>query len=352
MDVYLDGAPARVGYLGQLRVDPAWRGRRALMRSGYAAVRELRRADEATFDLTAIVMDNAPARRLLEAGLPELPAYRPLHPIVTCVLPTWPPARVPSGPRVERGASRPVEAIVACLDRNARRHQLSRRWTANVLESGERSPGLGPRDFFLAVSHGEVVGCAALWDQRSFKQVVVRRYSRAARALAHGSECGCAPGGCDALCRRPDIRWLTPTSPTWRWTTTIPRCSRCSLPPHVARPGPAGSDTWSPAFAADHPCCRGHARSPPLREPALHGALGRRHAPFDGRRPHPESALSCEGPTGVARRLSVRERTAMLALLQSSFEGATPAVFERDLAEKDWALLLEDEQGLLAGSRP
>ena len=71
MDVYLDGAPARVGYLGQLRVDPAWRGRRALMRSGYSAVRALRRADEAAFDLTAIVMDNAPARRLLEAGLPE-----------------------------------------------------------------------------------------------------------------------------------------------------------------------------------------------------------------------------------------------------------------------------------------
>jgi hypothetical protein len=47
--------------------------------------------------------------------------------------------------------------------------------------------------------------------------------------------------------------------------------------------------------------------------------------------------------------LGAGERAAMLALLQASFEGATPAVFERDLAEKDWALLLEDERGSLRG---
>jgi hypothetical protein len=38
----------------------------------------------------------------------------------------------------------------------------------------------------------------------------------------------------------------------------------------------------------------------------------------------------------------------MLALMQGHFEGVTPAVFERDLADKNWALLIE-EGGLLKG---
>jgi hypothetical protein len=41
--------------------------------------------------------------------------------------------------------------------------------------------------------------------------------------------------------------------------------------------------------------------------------------------------------------LTAAERDAMLALLQAHFEGVTPERFERDLAAKSWALLLEDE---------
>lgn len=46
--------------------------------------------------------------------------------------------------------------------------------------------------------------------------------------------------------------------------------------------------------------------------------------------------------------LTAAERKAMLVLLQSHFEGVTPERFERDLAAKTWALLLEDE-GRLRG---
>jgi hypothetical protein len=131
------------------------------------------------FDVTAIVADNTPARRLLERGVPGLPTYRPLQDLVTCILPTWPVSRVSRGVRVEHGTPDRWDAIAACLDRFARRHQLARLWTAGVLRSPVRCPGLSVTDFFLAVSGGDVVGCAALWDQSSFKQVVVRGYSRA-----------------------------------------------------------------------------------------------------------------------------------------------------------------------------
>ena len=44
--------------------------------------------------------------------------------------------------------------------------------------------------------------------------------------------------------------------------------------------------------------------------------------------------------------LTEAERESMLALLAAHFQGVTPERFATDLAEKDWALLLEDEGGL------
>lgn len=44
--------------------------------------------------------------------------------------------------------------------------------------------------------------------------------------------------------------------------------------------------------------------------------------------------------------LTLGERASMLRLLEAHFEGVTAAVFERDLAEKDWVLLLEESCGL------
>lgn len=60
--------------------------------------------------------------------------------------------------------------------------------------------------------------------------------------------------------------------------------------------------------------------------------------------------------TRVTSRLLAREelapaeRGAMYALLGAHFEGVSPARFEQDLAAKNWALLLEDEQGLVGFS--
>lgn len=178
MDVFVNGAPARVGYLSQLRVEDPYRGRRRLLARGYAALAAERAPDEERFDLTSILADNTAALRLLRAGVPGLPAYRPLERFVTRVVGTW------RGPRrrglpTEPARAEHVDAIADCLERNARRHQLGRRFSAAGLFSRERCPGLRVGDFQLVFRAGALVGCAALWDQSAFKQVVVRGYSPA-----------------------------------------------------------------------------------------------------------------------------------------------------------------------------
>lgn len=47
--------------------------------------------------------------------------------------------------------------------------------------------------------------------------------------------------------------------------------------------------------------------------------------------------------------ISVADRDQMFALLEGFFTGVDRAVFERDLGEKDWVVLLRDEQGRVDG---
>jgi len=176
-NAFVNGEPRRLGYLSQLRVDRAFRGRRRLLAAGYALLRDLRGADEAPFDVTSIIADNQNAVRLLGAGVPGLPRYRELAPFVTLILSTPHPRRPPPGVRIERASQTRMPEIADCLARNRQRYQAAPFFSADDLLSPERSRGLTPESFHIALVDGRIAGCLAVWDQTSFKQVVVRGYS-------------------------------------------------------------------------------------------------------------------------------------------------------------------------------
>jgi hypothetical protein len=176
-NAFVNGEPCRLGYLSQLRVDRAARGRRRLLAAGYVALRDLRQPDEMPFDLTSVIADNAAARRLLSGGVPGLPEYRELSGFVTLVLPAVRPGRKKTPVRIEPGQPGRMPEIADCLERNRRRYQMAPFFSAEELQSPERSRGLAPHDFRLALRDDRVVGCLALWDQSGFKQVVVRGYA-------------------------------------------------------------------------------------------------------------------------------------------------------------------------------
>ncbi len=178
---FLNGTPCNLGYLSQLRVDRAYRGRIGLLPAGFDLLRTLRRRDDLPFDLTTIIADNQPARRVLNAGLAGLPPYLALEPFTTLMLPLWRP-RTPKSPGhfvIERGSVERIGDIVECIERNRSRFQFAPRWTAPELLCPERSRGLAPSDFLIAVRRGTVIGCVALWDQNDFKQIVIRSYGGA-----------------------------------------------------------------------------------------------------------------------------------------------------------------------------
>jgi len=175
-DVWIDGQPARLGYLGSLRAAPGSRGRRRLA-AGYRAVEATHRPDEQAYDLTSVVSDNATARRLLERGIPGLPRYTHLFTYETRLLATA-RGKHRSDPRVRDARPEDLPEIVACLRRNLQRYQFAPRYCERELLDPRLCRALSIEDFCVVTEQGSIVGCAALWDQRSFKQIVVRRYAR------------------------------------------------------------------------------------------------------------------------------------------------------------------------------
>ncbi|MBM3266420.1 MAG: hypothetical protein FJZ01_02125 [Candidatus Sericytochromatia bacterium] len=175
-EVWIDGHPRRMGYLGQLRLEPAYRGLPRIMRSGWKLLRRLHEEGDVPFYLTSISETNAAARRLLEAGLPGFPTYRPVAELATLVVSTGRGATVP-GTEVTQAEAGDLAEIAELLARYHSAHQFAPIWTAEDLANPERVRGLVPEDFLLVRQAGRLVGCAALWDQRAYKQVRVHGYA-------------------------------------------------------------------------------------------------------------------------------------------------------------------------------
>jgi len=177
---FINGRATRIGYLGQLRTN--LRGHRvaSLLDEGFAFCRALHDRGTVPAYLTAIVEDNHRARRIL-CGLrsPAAPTFARVGTMTTLAIPRSHQRGRPgaSGIEIRTGSAELLEDILSCLDRNGRRHQFAPVWTADDLISTTRTPGLAVHDFLVAIHAGHVVGCAALWDQRGFKQAVVRGYS-------------------------------------------------------------------------------------------------------------------------------------------------------------------------------
>jgi hypothetical protein len=176
-DRFVNGSPARVGYLGQLRVHRDFRRAPFLIDGGFAFCRALHDRQPCALHLASVVSENIAARRVLERGRAGWPAFAGVDDIVTFAVPSRRAAdRRSSAVAILDGADVGAAALAAFLWRYNARYQFSPCWNADDL-SGTSLPGLGLQDVFVATRGGSIVGCAALWDQRSFKQIVVRGYS-------------------------------------------------------------------------------------------------------------------------------------------------------------------------------
>ena len=164
-----NGVSRRIGYLNALRVQDRTAQSARLLREGYLRLgREVAPLADGFF--TSIATDNVRARRVLEhSGRLGLPSYRPLCNLVTLV------GAVQSGIGGEDNARADESELGEFLDRASRDSQLAASWEPERWRQLAHR-GVAASDFSVVRQGGRIVGAAAVWDQRPFRQTIIDGY--------------------------------------------------------------------------------------------------------------------------------------------------------------------------------
>ena len=188
--LHLNGHPQRVGYLSELRLDHSARGRAGIVRGGYQFFRSVRHSTPPAIWYTSLAADNHRSIRFLEANLSGMPRYQFLSEFITLLIAV--PLRARVAQRLAAWATRLLEAVglhcdvgdeqqlpelAGVLNDRGRGFQFAAEWTADRIRAVERH-GLPLSEWLVARRGTRAVAASALWDQRSFRQTVIRGYDR------------------------------------------------------------------------------------------------------------------------------------------------------------------------------
>jgi hypothetical protein len=166
---FVGGQERLLPYLGALRVAASRRHRVAILKGGFAMLRSAELDDECSFALTSIAADNSAAKRLLTAGIPELPTYRPAGEYVTLMMRAKPSAN-PLG--IDVAQPDDLTDVVDFLRERLVLRQFAPAWSAAALV---RQPGL---TILVLRKSGAIEGVVGVWDQRAVRQAVLRGLPR------------------------------------------------------------------------------------------------------------------------------------------------------------------------------
>lgn len=177
-EVYIDGEPQRIGYLGALRMVPARRNRGLLAR-GYQYLRQLHDEDarRPAFYLTTIADGNDVALDILTSGRAGLPQYHNLTTLHTLALPRRRIAPHRRAPPPARAFD--LDEVLAFVQCHGPQRQFFPVYAASDFVSADRLfRDLSLSDIVVARRGERIVGVAGVWDQRRFRQTVITSYSR------------------------------------------------------------------------------------------------------------------------------------------------------------------------------
>lgn len=178
--LFVNGSPARIGYLFGLRIARAYLKKFPILHRGYAYLRTLHQTKNIACYITTILEDNLPAQTLLEKRRAFMPTYHPFGKYEIFALMTGRTrksrlSRLASY-SFRRAAISDLPALITFLHEQGQQFQFFPILTESTLRS-ETFPGLRVENFWLMQdTEGEFLAAGALWDQRSYKQYVLQGY--------------------------------------------------------------------------------------------------------------------------------------------------------------------------------
>ncbi|MEI8012059.1 MAG: hypothetical protein WCI27_06205, partial [Candidatus Omnitrophota bacterium] len=173
-NVYINGNPRVIGYLGDLKVAATARKLRILA-NGYKKMKELHQDGRAALHITAIIDDNKDAKAALvwKNKDQSIPNYYDVGCINTYFVFPFFPGFSLNTLKIVRGNKDIIGDIVLFLNTEGMKKQFFPVYTCEYFLNLRQ---FNISDFYVAYDGNQIVGVAATWDQSAFKQVVLKQY--------------------------------------------------------------------------------------------------------------------------------------------------------------------------------
>jgi hypothetical protein len=173
--VYVNGEPQSIGYLGSLRVLEEYRNQ-GLVARGYRYFRHLHEDGRTPLYLTTIAEGNEKAIEVLTAGRAGLPRYHFAGLYHTAVLKPSRRYHRPEGVTVIVADGQDIPEVIAFLQREGNRRQFFPSYREEDFSQQGSLLDLKPEDVLLARRGGQLIGTLAAWNQSDFKQSIITGY--------------------------------------------------------------------------------------------------------------------------------------------------------------------------------
>jgi len=178
--LYINQKIEKIGYLSNLRSYPEYR-KGLLLYRGYQFLRDLHNTNPLPFYITTIVEENLYARKILESGRGNLPAYRDIGRYWTFAFKTG--LRFSTNfSKINVGISTEseIKKIYEFLKDEGKKKNFFPIYTFNDIKNkANRLKGL--KKIYFIKQKDNIVGTASLWDQSAFKQHKIVGYKGALR---------------------------------------------------------------------------------------------------------------------------------------------------------------------------
>ncbi len=180
--MFVNGEAIDIGYLFGLRIRKEYRRRYLFLPYGFSYLFDLHRDKQIPFYITTILEENLDAQRLFEKRRATMPVYRYVDDYVTYIFAAGGKARMLPDVHFRRAEPSDGEALVSFLSEQGRRYQFFP--VLDRKELDRRQGHISVDDFYLLCDrvHG-IVAAGTLWDQRDYKQYILKGYAGALKVL-------------------------------------------------------------------------------------------------------------------------------------------------------------------------
>ncbi len=175
---FVNGKPADIGYLSGLRGNPEYRKSMGLIR-GYKVFHQYHNDNRAKLYLSTIIEDNHHARAILESGRCSMPVYHDIGRFCSKAigLRQKVPLNFDNSISIKTLSHEDMPQVLEFMNIEGAKKQFFPHYRSSDFNSDQGVlRGLKSDDIFIAFSNNRILGIAATWDQREFKQSMIVGY--------------------------------------------------------------------------------------------------------------------------------------------------------------------------------